>query len=209
MKTLSGVCGAACLFVLLQSAAVHAQETARVPGQPPMEAERTAERERIRQEEGAIAGRLRQAEIACYQRFAVEDCLRDARRDARAQRAVLRQRESVLDDAERRERAARRLQGVAQRQAEHAAPEPRMAPPRLPKEPDPQGPRSRASKQGEREAAARAHHEKQRQALDQQAQRNRQQQLEKQQAASERKARVQQQQEQDKARGHKPSAPLP
>lgn len=209
MKTLSCILGVVVLAALLQVAPAHAQGEERAPGLPQIEADRSAERARIREEEAVITRRLQQAEAACYQRFAVEDCLRAARRDARTQRAALRQRESLLDDAERRERAARREQDVARRQAEHAASEPQMAAPRAPREPDSRGPRLRAGTQGGREAAARAHQERQRQALDQQAARNRQQQREKQQAADERKARVQKQLEEDKARGRQPAAPLP
>jgi len=155
---------------------------------------------------------LKQAEAACYQRFAVEDCLRAERRSARAQRAVLQQREAVISDAERRERAALRLKDVAQRQAARDAetpPAPRVAAPRRAKESDAQAPQQRARKQNEREAAARTDQAKHRQELDQEAARNRQHQREKQQAAAERRARLQKQQEQDKARGHAPAAPLP
>lgn len=209
-----GHAGALVLALGMTGVAARAQDAAQehVQPTPAVRAERAQERERIRKEEAVIAGQLKQAEAACYQRFAVEDCLRAERRSARAQRAVLQQREAVISDAERRERAAQRLKDIEQRQAARDAetpPAPRVSAPRQGKEPDAQAPQLRARKQSEREAAARADQEKHRQSVQQQAARNRQYQLEKQQAANERKARLQQQQEQDKARGHVPAAPLP
>ncbi len=81
---------------------------------------RAAGREAVRKEREAITQTLRQAEAACYQRFAVEDCLRNARRHARDAQAVLRQREAVWDEAERQERAAQRQQDIQQRQNDRA-----------------------------------------------------------------------------------------
>lgn len=187
-------------FLALLATVARAQE-ALPPATSQANAERAAERQRIQQEKNAIAARLKQAETACYQRFAVEDCLRAARRGARAERAVLHQRESLIDDAERRERAQQRLKTVEQRQAAHSAeerPAPRVAASRPARATDPAVPEQRARKQSEREASARVSQEKRSQALE-----------EKQQAAAERKARLLQQQEQEKARGHQPAAPLP
>lgn len=48
-------------------------------------------------------------EIACYQRFAVNDCLHDNRRTQRAVMADLRRQEILLNDAERKRRGARQL----------------------------------------------------------------------------------------------------
>lgn len=208
-----GVAGALAWALVFAGLPATAQETSQeVQPTPAERAERVRERERIRKEEAAIAGQLQQAEAACYQRFAVEDCLRAERRSARAKRAVLQQREAVISDAERRERAAQRLKDVEQRQAARDAetpPAPRVAAPRKGKEPDVQAPQQRARRQSEREAAARTDQAKHRQELDSEAARNRQHQQEKQQAANERRARLKKQQEEDKARGHAPAAPLP
>lgn len=198
-------------FLALLATVARAEE-ALPPATSQANAERAAERQRIQQEKNAIGARLKQAETACYQRFAVEDCLRAARRGARAERAVLHQRESLIDDAERRERAQQRLKTVEQRQAAHSAeerPAPRVAASRPARATDPAVPEQRARKQSEREASARVSQEKRSQALGQQAARKRQALEEKQQAAAERKARLLQQQEQEKARGHQPAAPLP
>lgn len=200
-------CGAACLLALLCGAAAQAQDVAAPV--PAVLAARTAERERIHLEQAAIAARLKQAEAACYQRFAVEDCLRSERRRARAERAVLRQRESVLDDTERRERAALRLQDIEQRRDAAQPPQPRTAASRPTKALNSQAPEQRARRQSERSEAVQAEQAKRQQERQQQAARDRQRLQERQQAASDRKARVQQEQEQEKARGRQPAAPLP
>lgn len=59
-------------------------------------------------------------EARCYQRFAVEDCLRQVRAQARAQERQLRAQEELLDAQQRRERAQLRQQDITQRQrAQH------------------------------------------------------------------------------------------
>lgn len=199
-------CRVACLLALLWAAAAQAQNA---PARPEASAARTAERKRIHLEQAAIATRLKQAETACYQRFAVEDCLRAERRQARAERAVLRQRESLLDDTERRERAALRLQDIEQRRDAAQQPLPRVAASRPAKGQNPQVPEQRARRQSERTDVAQAGQAKRQQERQQQAARDRQRQQDKLRAASDRKARVQQEQEQEKARGHQPAAPLP
>ena len=84
----------------------------------------TDERARIRHERQAIDQTLSQAQAACYQRFAVEDCLRQARQTARTAHTDLRQQEAVLNEAQRRQRAAGRLADIAQRQRNHPVPVP-------------------------------------------------------------------------------------
>ena len=85
---------------------------------------RAAGREAVRKEREAIAQTLRQSEAACYQRFAVEDCLNVERRRARKAHALLEQQETTLDEAERRERAALRLKDIAGRTPAPAVPAP-------------------------------------------------------------------------------------
>ena len=57
-----------------------------------------------RQQRRALAERQKPLEAACYQKFAVEDCLSKLRSQAREQEKPLRERELRLNDAERREK---------------------------------------------------------------------------------------------------------
>jgi colicin import membrane protein len=52
---------------------------------------------------------FRAQEIACYQRFAVNDCLNDVHKTERAVKADLRRQEILINDAERKRRGARQL----------------------------------------------------------------------------------------------------
>lgn len=86
------------------------------------------------QEKGQIHQSLHQAERACYQRFAVEDCLQAERRNAREALAAVRQNEAALDAKMRRERADQRLQVIDERLKSHPAPV-SVVPPRHPLQP--------------------------------------------------------------------------
>lgn len=176
-----------------------------VPSEPQDSA---AERERIRRERDAIDQALQRTQVTCYQRFAVEDCLRAARRQARKEQAVLRQQESMMDDRERHERAAQRLQSNEERQSVRTADAPSGVAPRasLPQKSPAALPRAMPA--ASKPDTARTNPEQRRQALQQRAAVERQRQTEKQQAAQKRKARVQQRQEQDAARGRQPAATL-
>ncbi|MDD2923711.1 hypothetical protein [Rhodoferax sp.] len=88
-----------------------------------------AERERIARERAHHEAVFLQAERDCYARFAVSDCLQQARKDRRAALDPLRRQELVLNDIERKSRAVQALdriqnkvseqqQGAIQRQAE-------------------------------------------------------------------------------------------
>lgn len=76
-----------------------------------------------------IATRQQAAEKACWQRFAVEDCLRQVRSQAREQDNVLREREVQINTQERQEKAAQRLRDIERKQAEKV-PAPMQANPR-------------------------------------------------------------------------------
>ena len=76
---------------------------------------RSRERAQLQQQRQAIDEALQQGQAACYQRFAVEDCLQRERRRARQATAPLVQREAALNEAERRERASQRLNDIAER----------------------------------------------------------------------------------------------
>ena len=84
--------------------------------------ERAKARARIHAQRQSTEAAFQQGQAACYQRFAVEDCLNVERGRARKAHALLSQQEAALDGAERRERAAQRLQGIASRTPAPAAP---------------------------------------------------------------------------------------
>lgn len=175
---------------------------------------RAAGRQAVRKEREAIAQALRQSEADCYQRFAVEDCLRKARRHARDAQAVLRQRESVWDEAERQERAAQRLEDIRQRQSARTAPvptpaRPAVAPGRVDRNTEEAHADQRAHHLAERQRAARKAQAQHNQAVQQKAESERLRRAERLQAATARKARVQQRQADEAAQGKKPAAPLP
>lgn len=67
------------------------------------------ERERIEQERRQQDARFAAEEAACYQRFAVNDCLREVRARRRAVFEDLRRQDIALNDAERRSRSAEQL----------------------------------------------------------------------------------------------------
>lgn len=80
-----------------------------------------AERQRITAERARIEAEFEQDHKACYQKFAVNDCISDARAKRREQMADLRRQELVLNDAERRRRAAERLEEIEKKTAEKRA----------------------------------------------------------------------------------------
>ena len=115
MKNAWAIGGLVCLI------AGHAMAQAGEPAPPEnrysaVQAQRQAEREHIHQERQAIAATRKREETACYRRFAVEDCLRDVRTQARRAELQLRGRELQLNDAERKEKAAERLRSIEEKQ---------------------------------------------------------------------------------------------
>ena len=77
-----------------------------------------SERARLASERTAVGARLTQDEHRCQSSFAVTSCLTDARARHRAELARLRERDLVLDESLRTERAAeRRAQAAAKQQA--------------------------------------------------------------------------------------------
>ncbi len=77
---------------------------------------RAAERARLAAERQRLEAVYLAEEAACGLRFAVTGCVEDVRARRRAALAPLRERELVLDDTERQERAAARRQAIAERQ---------------------------------------------------------------------------------------------
>lgn len=84
-------------------------------------AEGSAERERIATERAAAKARLAEQERSCREQFVVTACVEAAQREERATLTRLRRAEQVLDDAQRREAAARRRQSIQERGAGQAA----------------------------------------------------------------------------------------
>ena len=80
-------------------------------------AHRKAQHARIREERTALAASRQRDEAACYQRFAVEDCLREVRVKVRGVENLLRSQEIELNDVERREKAAERLRVIEEKQS--------------------------------------------------------------------------------------------
>jgi colicin import membrane protein len=89
-------------------------------------AEEAAERARIARERSQANAQLASEEVACYQKFAVSDCLNAARARRRDLLSDLRRQELTLNDADRKRKAGERVKGVeernsAQRQEDAAA----------------------------------------------------------------------------------------
>ena len=71
-----------------------------------------AERERIGRERAASEAVYAASERVCYSRFAVSDCLSDARKVKRLTTDELRRQELVLNDMERQAKAAEALKNI-------------------------------------------------------------------------------------------------
>ncbi len=80
------------------------------------------ERARIAAEQDALQRRWIDQERACYQRFAVNDCLRQAHRQQREAQADLRRQEIVINDEERKRKGASRLRQLEQSPVESTPP---------------------------------------------------------------------------------------
>lgn len=83
--------------------------------------QREAERDEILSKRAVIEQQRVADEKRCYQKFAVEGCLAEARQAAREKDAPLGARELEINDLERKEKAAARLQSIEEKQVEKAA----------------------------------------------------------------------------------------
>ncbi|RQP23601.1 hypothetical protein [Piscinibacter terrae] len=72
----------------------------------------SAERDRIKRERDQADATYKAREIECRQRFVVTPCLDQARRDRREALDRLRQQQEVLDEAQRKQRAAQRMDEI-------------------------------------------------------------------------------------------------
>lgn len=128
------ICKALALGVL--AVAAHAQD-ALAPDDQAHEAllqqraqARAQERAEIARARGAVMARKQEAEKACWQRFAVERCLGEARAAAREEDNALHERELRLNREERQEKANERLRAIERKQREKPAPAPVTVTPR-------------------------------------------------------------------------------
>ena len=87
-------------------------------------------RKEIAQQRKAIEARKQDAEKACWKRFAVEDCLRKVRTQAREEDNALHATELRLNTEERQDKAAQRQRAIAQKQGEKHVPAPVQVTPR-------------------------------------------------------------------------------
>ena len=211
LKLFRRAMGMGLLLVALAGAQAQVLPAVADGGDAPAHAARVQEDESMRHERDAIDATLQQAEVACYQRFAVEDCLRKARRVAREARAEIHQRELVLDGAARRERAAQRLRDAEERESSREPPQPNdgVAADRPSQMERDQQATQRAQAQQEALDANQASQAAHTQTRAEEAARARQRQEEKREAAQQRRARVLQSQEDRDAAGKKTPKPLP
>ena len=86
--------------------------------------QRAQERQDILHTRSQIDARRVEGEKACWQRFAVDNCLREVRAQAREQDTALRERELRINSEERQEKASERLRAIEQKQREKHAPAP-------------------------------------------------------------------------------------
>ncbi len=95
-----------------------------------------AERAAIDRARKDVDARTAAQEKACYQKFAVADCLKEVRAWARSELEGLRKREISLNDTERRRNAAQQYQRRQEKAGEQAARDARVQaePPRQPRE---------------------------------------------------------------------------
>jgi hypothetical protein len=76
----------------------------------------SAERERIAHERAQVEAKARAGEAACAREFAVSACLKAVRAERRSALQQLDRQRALLDDAQRKQRAAERLARIRERQ---------------------------------------------------------------------------------------------
>ena len=103
-----------CVLLSGWLAAAGAQEAAPSPDALDV----TIERQRIGQVRAGHEARYLQAERVCYSRFAVSDCLRDARKARRLALDELRREELILNDLERQNKAIAALKRIEDKLAD-------------------------------------------------------------------------------------------
>jgi uncharacterized membrane-anchored protein YhcB (DUF1043 family) len=86
----------------------------------PVHADEAAERARISRERAEAQARFEQRQRECAQRFAVTPCVEEARAEHRQAMIQLRRQEGVLDEAQRKQRAAARLAAIEEKRRAEA-----------------------------------------------------------------------------------------
>lgn len=120
MKWFSILVFSACFGTALAAAA--ATDGSAVPDnvqslpEPQFDAWVQGERDQIANEKAAAEQRYHQAGFACWKRFAVNDCLRQSRRQRRAEIDAANKTELAVNAAERDYRTRERLQEIAGKQ---------------------------------------------------------------------------------------------
>jgi len=178
--------------------------------------QRQARRAQIQAERQTLRAQRSKDEQACYQQFAVHDCLRNVRIKARAAENQLRREERQLDNDERHEKATDRRRSIEQRQQDQrqgeqsgARPPPMRATERGNAQTRDQLARQRAEQQQRHNAGHAADLQQRQQSEPERAAEARQRYDAKQQAARERREQLERDKAQAAASGRKPAAPLP
>lgn len=87
---------------------------------PSLPLDPSVERARIETERASAQARFEKEEASCYQRFAVNDCLRQVKVRRRAVLEELRRQEIILNDVDRKKRAAEQLRRTEEKASEQA-----------------------------------------------------------------------------------------
>lgn len=139
----------------VQAQPVPAAEAAPSPQELQQRAQQRAqERQDILHTRSQIDARRVEGEKACWQRFAVDNCLREVRAQAREQDTALRERELRINSEERQEKASERLRAIEQKQREKHAPAPMISSTKQGAQPAVKTPAELAREQQERQTAA-------------------------------------------------------
>jgi hypothetical protein len=83
------------------------------------------QRSRIANERATEEAHYQQQRAECYQRFAVNDCLHQARVNRRPRMEELRRQEIILNDEERRRLASEQIQALEEKQQNKSAERPK------------------------------------------------------------------------------------
>ncbi|MBU1357504.1 MAG: hypothetical protein KKC85_21185 [Gammaproteobacteria bacterium] len=111
-----------------------------------------AERDRLSRERQRIDERFEAEKTSCYQKFAVQDCLEDARKRRRTESDLISRQQAAINDAERKRRGAAALERLEEKKADAprpdaARPTDRASSPRPPSPDTSEGRERRAAEQ--------------------------------------------------------------
>ena len=101
------------LLIGLATCALHAQPSSELTTSAPDPLQ--SELDRIQAERGYQEARYANEEAACYQRFAVNDCLREVRVRRRLTMEDLRRQEIAVNDVQRRQKGAEEIQRLEEK----------------------------------------------------------------------------------------------